>query len=148
MPLGTLIDTMVGRDLDVVAVADSAGVVVGYADRSSVMGLLSRLFPQLEESTELTIATSASRYSASAIARAVEDVDAHLLNLNVVAADNDSGVTTVEIRVNHSQGLSVARSLERYGYDVVAMTSSSTDSDSLDDTTAMRARALLHYLEI
>jgi hypothetical protein len=59
-------------------------------------------------------------YSASAIARAVEDCDAHLLNLNVTGDILPSGEMTVELRVSHRDSGAVSRSLERYGYRVTA----------------------------
>lgn len=65
-------------------------------------------------------------YSASAIARAVEDADAHLLNLNVTSVipaspdgvDFDSEAMIVDIRASHRNAGAVARSLERYGFHV------------------------------
>ncbi|MDE6684329.1 MAG: hypothetical protein K2J94_04020, partial [Duncaniella sp.] len=44
---------------------------------------LERLFPPRDESSRLLVSCITSDYSASRIARAVEDADAHLLNLNV-----------------------------------------------------------------
>lgn len=78
------------------------------------------LFPAVGESCELTIECRRSDYSASALARAVEDADAHLLNLNVTARPT-SGYdrVAVDLRVSHRNGGSVARSLERYGFTVV-----------------------------
>lgn len=52
----------------------------------------------------------------------MEDADAHLLNLNVTAGTEPDSLTTVMLRVNHSRGESVARSLQRYGYETVEMT--------------------------
>lgn len=150
MPLGMLIDRMVDMGSDVVAVTDDEAAgskLLGYADALSALRLYARLFPQLQESTELTVLIPARQYSASSIARAVEDADAHLLNLNVVEGTTADCVTTAEIRVNHSRGESVARSLERYGYEVTSMTLNGRGTLT-NDTTANRARALLHYLDI
>lgn len=149
MPLGALSDLMAERHIGIVAVRDDRpdGDIIGYADTNSMLALYARLFPQLQESTELTVLIPASQYSASAIAHAVEDADAHLLNLNVVAGTTPDSPTTAEIRVNHSRGESVARSLQRYGYEVTQMAMSG-EIDSISDTTASRARALLHYLDI
>ncbi|WP_301390258.1 hypothetical protein [uncultured Muribaculum sp.] len=93
----------------------------------------------------MTITCRPSQYSASAIAHAVEDADAHLLNLNVTAGTAPDSPTTVQLRVNHSRGESVARSLQRYGYDTVEMggTPGLVNSD-----LAERVNALLHYLEV
>lgn len=104
-----------------------------------------RRFPGNEESSELTIECRRTDYSASAIARAVEDCDAHLLNLNVtsVPATTD-GCVVVDLRVSHRNSEAVARSLERYGYLVTSM-------DVYDEAMTAKARRnaleLLHYLE-
>ncbi|MCM1022249.1 MAG: hypothetical protein NC403_08605 [Muribaculaceae bacterium] len=119
---------------------------VGLVTRESLLALCAGLFPQVQESTELTVVCPAGNYSASAIAHAVEDADAHLLNLNVIKGTQPNSVTTVELRVNHSRGLMVARSLARYGYDTIAMNSLS--SDGIDATTARRANEVLHILEL
>lgn len=76
------------------------------------------LFPPLPESSELTLVCRRDDYSASAIARAVEDADAHLLNLNVTSADAGPDEVSVELRVSHRNTGGVARSLERYGFRV------------------------------
>lgn len=125
---------------------DDAGKTCGMISRESLLAACSNLFPQLQDSTELTVTCPAGHYSASAIAHAVEDADAHLLNLNVTHGTLPNSETTVELRVNHSRGIMVARSLLRYGYETVAMHSSETGA--ADVTTAQRANAVLHLLGI
>lgn len=106
-------------------------------------------FPPQPESCELTVSCRRSDYSASTIARAVEDCDAHLLNLNVTdqsrGADDPSSVL-VDIRVNMRNAESVARSLERYGYDVVAIVGDG--AATVDTTLRDRLDLLLLNLEI
>ncbi|MDE5725002.1 MAG: hypothetical protein K2H88_00040 [Duncaniella sp.] len=107
---------------------------------------IDRLFPPMEEASTLLLSCLPSDYSASRIARAVEDCDAHLVNLNVTTdgAMLDNRVVC-ELRVSHRNPSSVARSLERYGYEVV-----DTDARSLasDAVAGERLAELLHYLEI
>lgn len=108
--------------------------------------LMERRFPGNEESSELTIECGRSDYSASAIARAVEDCNAHLINLNVTSAPgSSSGKVVVDLRVSHRNSAAVARSLERYGF----MVTSVFDDD--DDPVLAKAREhaneLLHYLD-
>lgn len=79
-------------------------------------GMVARLFPPQPESCCLTVMCRAQDYSASAIARAVEDADAHLLNLNVTADRGASGETVVELRISHRDAGRAAASLGRYGY--------------------------------
>ncbi len=109
---------------------------------------LSRLFPPVEDSSRLTVSCRRADYSASAISRAVEDCNAHLLNLNVTAAgtmDPFSDEMTVELRINHRNALAVARSLERYGYRILDL-EHAPGADS--DTMRERVRELIHYLDV
>lgn len=144
-PLSLVLERMTSGD-DIVAVIDDiTELYVGAIDRDSLLQAVSRLFPQLNEYTELTITCPPSQYSASAIAHAVEDADAHLLNLNVTAGTEPDSLATVMLRVNHSRGESVARSLQRYGYETVEMTG---DPGMFHTDLAERVSSLLHYLEI
>lgn len=105
---------------------------------------LDRLFPSIEESSTLLLACRRGDYSASRIARAVEDCDAHLLNLNVTSDSEDLDNRIVaELRVSHRNPESVSRSLERYGYEVIDCCGAPLADDSL-----MRSRydELMHYL--
>lgn len=76
----------------------------------------------------------------------MEDCDAHLLNLNVTSDTDsaDSGIIA-ELRISHRNPESVARSLERYGYEVVG-----TDEPLEADDTLMRQRydEFMHYLNV
>lgn len=116
------------------------------AKEDSAAAAIERLFPGNPEASNITIECNRKDYSASAIARAVEDCDAHVLNLNVTSQEpaNVDGVV-VDLRVDHRNAGAVARSLERYGYIVVA------SSDTVEDPMMARARShameLLHYLE-
>lgn len=108
-------------------------------------GALEWLMPYRPEASELTVACAGEDYSASRIARAVEDCDAHLINLNVTADTAPGGLTLVHLRVTHREPGAVARSLERYGYDVVASTAA---TDTADDDTRHRALEAAHYLSL
>lgn len=97
----------------------------------------------------LVVACRPTDFSASALAHAVEDSNAHLLNLNVTDRRLDDGRITVELRTNHRNGVSTARSLERYGFEVMAINGIVPDSDvQIDDTLRRRAAELTHILEI
>ena len=85
-PMPLLLWRMVDEQASIFPVVDDlTGDYIGAVDRESIIRSVARLFPQVDESTELTITCRPSQYSASAIAHAVEDADAHLLNLNVTA---------------------------------------------------------------
>ncbi len=104
------------------------------------------LYPALEGSSHLLIGCRRSDYSASRIAHAVEDCDAHLLNLNMMTDDSQNYDMLVDIRVNRLSGEAVARSLARYGYDVLNFTPGSDSSD--DSTLRRRVDELLRYLNV
>lgn len=106
---------------------------------------LSRLFPQVADSCRLVMTCRNEDYAASIVARAVEDCDAHLLNLNVTSDVTDSGDMVVELRVGINNGESVARSLARYGYEVVNI---EHDSQADDDTMRRRIDELMHYINM
>lgn len=104
-----------------------------------------RFFPQLDDASTLTVAVFPDHYSASVIARAVEDCDAHLLNLNVLADRTAAGELLVMIRVDHRDVSAVARSIERFDYRVVE---ASGVDDTFGDTARERVNELLRYLEV
>lgn len=88
-----------------------------------------RLFPPCDDSSEISVACFRGDYAASRIARAVEDCDAHLLNLNITADTTDDGKIIIDMRISHRDATAVSRSLERYGYDVVR-TSANASTDN------------------
>lgn len=105
---------------------------------------MARLFPPVEESSTLLLTCRRGDYSASRIAHAVEDCDAHLLNLNVTSdTETLDNRIAVEIRVSHRNPMSVARSLERYGYEVDDVDLRTVD----DEIIQARVAELLHYLD-
>ncbi|MCM1355320.1 MAG: hypothetical protein NC212_02815 [Staphylococcus sp.] len=107
---------------------------------------LERLFPPVEESCTILLSCLRGDYSASRIARAVEDCDAHLLNLNVTSDSEEADNRIVaELRVSHRNPESVCRSLERYGYAVI-----DADGAPLPDDSLLRSRydELMLYLNL
>lgn len=111
---------------------------------------LMHLMPPQPEASVLTVACRPDDFSASILARAVEDSNAHLINLNVTDRRLDDGRITVELRTNHLNHDSTARSLERYGYEVIEASSllNGTPSAGLDDDLRTRAAELLHLINI
>lgn len=109
--------------------------------------------PRQREASMLTVACFPDDFSASQLARAVEDSNAHLLNLNVTDRRLDDGRITVELRTNLLHHTATARSLERYGYEVLHARSLLNgkiviaDGDA-DDTSRRRAAELLHILNL
>lgn len=106
---------------------------------------LDSLYPVSEGSCHLLIGCRASDYSASRIAKAVEDCDAHLLNLNVMLDSDNRYDLLADLRVNRRSGESVARSLERYGFEVIEFTG---DDGADDEALRSRIEELLRYINI
>lgn len=118
------------------------------------------LFPPVGDCSRLLVGCTREDYSASRIARAVEDCDAHLLNLNVtsmskraddVSADDvyaDGYFPVIfDLRINQRNVSAVCRSLERYGYTVLDA-QSSDDSDNVDEIARQRIEEFFRYLEL
>lgn len=113
-----------------------------------VNSVLRYLFPPVEESVRLRVACRRGEYCASRIAHAVEDCNAHLLNLNVTAGTGDtaaSGDVIVEIRAALRNPEALARSIERYDMRVLDV---EADTDPDNDTVRQRVNELIHYLEL
>ena len=109
---------------------------------------MDHLFPHVDECSTIIAACPRHSYSASRIAHAVEDCDAHILNLNITddSESDPSNRLIVEIRVNHRNPAAIARSIERYGYEVIDFSSSGDYPDS--ETARQRIEELMRYLEI
>ena len=105
---------------------------------------LDELYPIAEGSRHLVIGCRGSDYSASRIASAVEDCDAHLLNLNVMHDASERYDLLVDLRVDRLNIEAVARSLERYGFDVVGV----DDNGGADDSLRERVEELLRYINM
>lgn len=105
------------------------------------------LYPETD-GTEFLLSVAPADFSASSIARAVEDCDYHLYNLNVVPPLLREPLRMlVAIRLNApAPAERIARSVERYGYKIEAHTSSLPDV--ADDECRQRVAELLHILEI
>lgn len=106
-----------------------------------------RLYPPRLESSRLLAMCLPVDYSASRIARAVEDADAQLLNLNITSDTLGMENRVVfELRVDHRSPMAVARSLERYGYEVADVMG--VGGESLDGCLSDRVANLIRLLEV
>lgn len=103
------------------------------------------LFPPSADSSELTVMCRREDYSASVIARAVEDADAHLLNMNVTSEVPREGYVAVDLRISHRNAGAAASSLERYGLTVTAIHSG---FDAEAEVTARRIDELMANLNV
>ena len=109
----------------------------------------SYFFPAVGDSSRLIVGCRSEDYSASRIAHAVEDCNAHLLNLNITSmsgsADDDVAgyPVLVDLRISHRNPGRVTRSLERYGYTVL-----SAHGDDEAAEAPSNIDSLFRYLEI
>lgn len=96
---------------------------------------LERLFPYSEDASTLVVSCPKHEYCASQLCRAIEDCDAHVLNLNIIdtgttGVSDGTGIprldidyedtprTYIELRISHRNTDAAARSVARYGYTV------------------------------
>ena len=127
---------------------DTPRILTEDAEAPKSSGLASfrieEFFPPLPESSYILIGTGRDDFMASRIARAVEDADANLLNMNVTIGASDSDRNIVHLRVSHRDPGRVARSLERYGYNILR----ASDEDTPDADLARVHNELMHFLSI
>ena len=111
-----------------------------------------QLYAPAAEESLLLVGCRRTDYSASRMAHAVEDADAHVLNLNVTTLRADepgeSESVVVALRVARRDAMAVVRSLERYGYEVLDFFSNGPAADADLDSARENAAALLRLLEI
>ena len=102
------------RELTVVEESEKLGVI----DQASLLEGLGRMIASRDDCSVITIECSPEDYSASVLAHAIEDTDAHLVDL--LSAPGENGRIRVTMRVRHSDPTAAVRSLERYDYHVIA----------------------------
>lgn len=93
------------------------GERIGVIDQTSLLEGLGRMIPARDDSSLVTVECVPADYSASRLSHAVEDSDAHIVDLWSAPADN--GKIRVTLRVRRSDPTSTIHNLERYGYEVV-----------------------------
>lgn len=104
-----------GRELAVVTEEKDEGVI----DQSSMLEALGRLIATRYDCCVVEFECAPGDYSASHVARAVEDSDVHLVDLLTTPAAE--GKLKVTLRVRCEDPASTVNCLERYGYEVSAV---------------------------
>lgn len=102
-----------GRELAVMEDGENVGII----DQSSLLEGIGRMIAPRDDCSVITVECAPEDYSASVLAHAIEDTDAHLVDLFSVPGDN--GMLKVTMRVRHTDPSAAVRSLERYDYHVV-----------------------------
>ena len=127
--LPRLLDTG-NRQLTVV---DDEGNPMGVIDQASLLEGLGRMIAARDDCSVITVDCAPEDYSASVLAHAIEDSDAHLVDLFTSPGEN--GRLTVTMRVRHSDPTAAVRSLERYDYHVVEAHGSANSIQSIEIAT-------------
>ena len=116
MPLLEILPRLLDSPQREIGVSED-GVSLGIIDQTSLLEGLGRMIAARDDCSVITLECSPEEYSASQIARAVEDSDAHLVDL--LTAPGEGGSILVTLRVRHSDPSAAVRSLERYDYHVI-----------------------------
>lgn len=116
LPLTEVAPLLADAEGDCLYVCDDDGNLTGVIEFRDYVAAMARMFPLSEDVSVVALKCEAHRYSASVIARAVEDADANLLAMLTYPAD--AGEMYILLRVGMRDPSAVARSLERYGFSV------------------------------
>ena len=93
------------------------GETIGMIDQTSLLDGIGRMIVARDDCSVITVECAPEDYCASLLAHAVEDSDAHLVDL--ISAPGDNGHLMVTLRVRHSDPTAAVRSLERYDFHVI-----------------------------
>lgn len=142
MPVVSVLPRLLDSSEGVLGVTEG-DELIGKITRDSMLEGLGRMISARDDCSIIAIECAPGDYSASRIASAVEDTDAHLVDL--WSSPAEGGKLHVILRVRREDPSPVTRSLERYGYDVIwAYGSESMDSE----VAAWRLLELKTLLEV
>lgn len=96
---------------------DDNGIRIGSVSRDSLLEGLGRFIAPRDDCSTITVECRPEDYSASLLAHAVEDSDAHLVDL--VSTPGRDGMIKVTLRVRCSDPSAAIHNLERYDFRVV-----------------------------
>ena len=106
---------------------------IGIIDESSLLEGIGKMIAPRDDCSVITLECRPEDYSASIISHAIEDTDAHLVDL--FSSPGNDGNIKVTLRVRHSDPSAAVRSLERYDFHVLEAHGSSNDIQSLQIAT-------------
>lgn len=132
MPIIDIIPRLLDTRKRELAVVED-GETIGIIDQSSLLEGIGRMIAARDDCSVITVECAPEDYSASILAHAVEDSDAHLVDLFSVPSDN--GQIRVTLRVRHSDPTAAVRSLERYDFHVIEAHSSGDSIQSMEIAT-------------
>ena len=103
------------------------------------------LFPYNPDSSRFILICNRNDYSASRIAHAIEDCNAHVLNLNVTDDVLSDNMIAVDVRVDRKEIASITRSLARYDFMVI---NSDDSGNAVSENERQRVAELLRYIDL
>lgn len=116
MPLLEVLPRLLDTPMREIGVSDG-DVSIGVIDQASMLEGLGKMIAARDDCSTITVECRPEEYSASMLAHAVEDSDAHLVDL--ITTPQDDGTVQVTLRVRHNDPSAAIRSLERYEFHVV-----------------------------
>lgn len=143
MPLLEVLPHLLDAPGRLLGVVSMDGRQIGVIDQTSLLEGLGRMIVARDDSSVVTIECDPQEYSASLLAHAVEDADAHLVDL--FSAPGEGGRLRVTLRVRSLDPTAAIHSLERYGYSVVE---SGNGDAEIDDTLAERLASLQALINV
>ena len=117
MPLIEVLPRLLDSPGREIGVGNGEDHTIGVINSDSMLEGLGRLISARDDCSVVTLECSPEEYSASMIARAVEDSDANLVDLLTSPAED--GKIYVTLRISHRDPSAAIRSLERYEFKVV-----------------------------
>ena len=133
MPLIDVIPRLLDSKNRELTVIDDEGHCIGTIDQTSLLEGIGRMIAPRDDCSVITLDCAPEEYSASVLSHAVEDSDAHLVDLFSVPGENSR--INVTLRVRHSDPTAAVRSLERYGFNVVEAHSAGNSMQSMEIAT-------------
>lgn len=142
MPVFDVLPRLLDTPQRMLAVTDGR-VTIGIIDTDSLLAGLGALIAPRDDSSVIILSCRPEDYAASTIANAVEDADAHLVDL--LTTPMPDGMLRVTLRIRHSDPSATIRSLERYGYNVTGAHGATYADARIADE---RIAALQTYLNV
>lgn len=119
---------------------EESGEFVGVIDAESLLEALGRQISARDDCSVIEVECGAIDFSASLLARAVEDTDVHLVDM--LTAPGADGHINITLRVRCQDPTATVHSLERYGYKVT----SASGRENADTTAAIERLLELHTI--
>lgn len=142
MPLFDVLPILLDSPGRILSVTDADNALIGLIDSRSLLEALGRMIAARYDCSVIEAECAAADYSASILARAVEDCDVHLVDL--LSAPAPEGRIAITLRVRCDDPTLVANSLVRYGYDVKSTSGHSNAQASAALERLLELRALMN----